>query len=270
MVIRKEDRVADVLARDERLVETFVAASPAFAMLRNPVTRRTLARLATVEAAARVAGIDADALTESLNRAASGDGSARAPLPATPPRAPGPPRELLDVPAERVLDLDVREDLRNGREPFSRIMAARRDLPGDGVLRLRAVFEPVPLYAVMAKQGYAHWTERLADDDWRVWFHRAPAAAPMGEASADLAEESPPEAGIDDLVVLDVRGLDPPEPMVRTLAALEALPAGKRLVQVNERVPEFLLPRLAELGFEYEVRDPGEGPVRVFIRRADS
>ena len=56
-------------------------------------------------------------------------------------------------------------------------------------------------------------------------------------------------------------------PATEKAAALESLPAGETLVQVNERVPQFLLPRLAELGFEYEVREPPNGPVRTFIRR---
>lgn len=83
------------------------------------------------------------------------------------------PEPLQDVPDEKIHDLDVRETLRNGGEPFQEIMTAVAGLPEDGVLRLRAIFEPVPLYSVMAGRGFEHRTERLADDDWRVWFWRA-------------------------------------------------------------------------------------------------
>jgi len=51
--------------------------------------------------------------------------------------------ERLD-PRQRV-DLDVREDIRLGREPFSRIMSAVAELGPDQVLVLGARFEPVPL-----------------------------------------------------------------------------------------------------------------------------
>jgi uncharacterized protein (DUF2249 family) len=70
-----------------------------------------------------------------------------------------------------------------------------------------------------------------------------------------------------DVVVLDVRGLEPPEPMVRTLEALERLPEGATLVQLNVRVPQFLLAELEARGFTYEVREQREGLVRLFIRR---
>ena len=73
---------------------------------------------------------------------------------------------------------------------------------------------------------------------------------------------------VKDVLLLDVRGLEPPEPMVRTLEALETLPRGHTLVQLNVRVPEFLLPRLEERGFAYEIREQSPELVRVFIRRA--
>lgn len=174
------------------------------------------------------------------------------------------PPALAAIPSERIADVDVREDLRAGREPFGRIMGAKQALPAGHVLRVRAIFEPAPLYRVLGKDGFAHWTERLAEDDWRVWFHRDGAEAGAGAVPGADGSAPAVDSGT---VVLDVRGMEPPEPMVRTLAALEALPPGGTLVQVNVRVPRFLLPKLEEQGFEYEVREQGDELVRVFIRR---
>src|SRR5690606_18655687 len=138
-----------------------------------------------------------------------------------------------NIPEERIVDLDVREDLRSGREPFSRIMAARRELPDGGALRVRAIFEPVPLYRVMEKQGLQYFTEQLGPEDWRVWFFAAE-TAPPSDAAAPARDSEDAGEGV---IVLDVRGLEPPEPMVRTLAALEELPDGATLLQINVRVP---------------------------------
>ena len=183
------------------------------------------------------------------------------------------PAWLAAVPAERIVDADVRDVLRAGGEPFGQIMAARRDLQPGGVLRVRAIFEPEPLYFVLGAQGLDHWTEKLAEDDWRVWFFESTGAAAAGGPPGDVeaaAATSPStgEADDADVVILDVRGLEPPEPMVRTLEALESLPAGKTLVQINARVPKFLLPMLEDRGFSYEVREQDATLVRTFIRRA--
>jgi uncharacterized protein (DUF2249 family) len=252
--------VGAVLARDERLLDVFVACSPVFEKLRNPAMRKTMARLVTIEQAARIAGVAAHDLVARLNAALSGR---EAPAPTTHELALPPiPVALTSLPADHVIDCDVREDLRAGIEPFQRIFEAARALPAGSALRVRAIFEPAPLYAVLARQGLGHATERLADDDWRVWFYHDDTAAipktPVATANDDA-----------NVIVLDVRGLEPPEPMVRTLEALAVMPRGKTLVQINVRVPQFLLPKLEERGFVYDIREQGPDLVRLFIRHKE-
>lgn len=269
MVIRRDDRVSTVLAHDDSLIDIFIGLSPAFERLRSPNLRKVMTRLVTVEQAARLAGVDVDDLVMRLNSAADGPADPAAGMLAVKDeRESGPeekPAALLAVPPDAAVEIDVREDLRAGREPFSRIMAARRTVPEGGALCVRAIFEPVPLYAVMAKQGLAHHTERLEADDWKVWFY--PAATAETGARTPPVEADDRRAG-DGVIVLDVRGLEPPEPLERTLAALESLSAGGTLVQLNVRVPQFLLPRLEERGFLYEIRQQREDLVRVIIFRA--
>jgi uncharacterized protein (DUF2249 family) len=96
------------------------------------------------------------------------------------PQEQGPERWVIRIEKVAVADaaqqdavlIDVRDDIRAGREPFGRIMEAVGSL-GDGQeLRLINVFEPVPLYAAMAERGFAHQTERMPDGDWQVRFFR--------------------------------------------------------------------------------------------------
>jgi len=70
------------------------------------------------------------------------------------------------------LTVDVRDDIRAGREPFGRIMDAVASLRTGQSLVLINVFEPVPLYGVMSAQGFGHETDRLPDGDWRIRFFR--------------------------------------------------------------------------------------------------
>jgi uncharacterized protein (DUF2249 family) len=275
------DRVSDVLARDEALVEVFVRQSPHFAKLRSRTMRRIMARLVTVEDAARMAGADAAALVGELNAAlgiaaepgaASGRRGEDGTIGSVLPEASGATGRPAGA---RVVEVDVREDLRAGREPFSKILAAVHEVGAGEVLWLRATFEPVPLYSVLGKRGFLHEAKAEGPDDWSVWFwlpevsggYRAGAApagtAPGGRAAIPAAPPEPSPA----TVRLDVRGLEPPEPMVRTLAALETLPEGHTLVQLNARVPQFLLPILAERGFAWEVDESPADHVIVRIRR---
>jgi hypothetical protein len=66
-------------------------------------------------------------------------------------------------------------------------------------------------------------------------------------------------------IMLDVRGLPPPEPMVLTLERLETLGPDEVLVHINSRVPVYLLPILEERGWRYEVSHLPEKSVQVRI-----
>lgn len=270
--IRLDDRISTVLARDERLLDVLVAAAPALGKLRNPLLRKTMSKLATVEHAARIAGLDAVDLLARLNGALAGEPLREDPYPSASSVGHDAPRdamptELLHAPPDRIVDLDVRDELRAGREPFRLIMSAALRVGEGQVLRVRAIFEPAPLYQVLGRQGFSHFTEQLGAEDWRVWFWRERGGAKETSAPSSIA---PAEiVGETDVIVLDVRGLEPPEPMVRTLEALERLPVGKTLLQINVRVPQFLLPQLAARGFVHEVRVQSEDLVRIFIRQAD-
>ncbi|OIK17076.1 hypothetical protein BIV60_00680 [Bacillus sp. MUM 116] len=70
----------------------------------------------------------------------------------------------------RVVELDVREDLKNKLEPFQKIMGAIKDLKESDIFILRAPFKPVPLIAVLKTRGFTHEAEEIAKDHWKVTF----------------------------------------------------------------------------------------------------
>jgi len=70
--------------------------------------------------------------------------------------------------------VDVREDIRRGDEPFDRIMSAVAALADGEDLVIINLFEPVPLYGLLAQQGFTHETDRTVEGDWRVTFRRLP------------------------------------------------------------------------------------------------
>ena len=127
---------------------------------------------------------------------------------------------------------------------------------------LRAPFEPVALYGVLGTRGFAHWSERIAEGDWMIWFH--PVDGPSTAAPAAARTAGAPTLHI------DVRGLDPPEPMMRVLEAVDRLPAGQTLEVLHERRPIFLYPQLDDRGFVHETDEPEPGTVRIVIRRGEA
>ena len=163
------------------------------------------------------------------------------------------------------VDLDVRPILRDGGEPFEQIMATVAALRPDQGLRLLATFKPTPLLHVLGSRGYAHAVREIDHGDWEVLF--TPAEAPPASAavvagtSDDDGTWPPPTAAF------DFRDLDPPEPMVRTLAALGSLKEGEVLSALLCREPMFLLPELAKRGHRWRGGFEADGTTyRIAVR----
>ncbi|MFZ0996159.1 MAG: DUF2249 domain-containing protein [Candidatus Dormiibacterota bacterium] len=68
------------------------------------------------------------------------------------------------------MELDVRDLMARGEDPFAEIMEAVSKLAESEPLDLIAPLEPVPLYGVLATRGYGHRTEDLGGGDYRVVF----------------------------------------------------------------------------------------------------
>ena len=280
--VQASDKLQGLFERDERLIDVVASHSPQLAKLRNSPMRRIMARVTTVAQAARLCHVPAETLVRELNGVLGLEVAPGGTVAADAAEPPTDDPSSLPSFASAV-ELDVRDELSKGGEPFSRIMAAVAVLGEGEVLHLRAPFEPVPLFGVMEKRGFGHKTEQHADDDWSVWFFRqgakmnakmeqaaAPQVAPPVHAPSRPAVqgEADAEGGAARVEVwLDVRDLEPPEPLVRTLEALETLPADSVLVQVNMRIPQFLLPILRERGFHFTIDESQLNEVQVRIWR---
>ncbi|AWM24422.1 universal stress protein [Sinorhizobium fredii USDA 205] len=160
-------------------------------------------------------------------------------------------------------ELDVRPILRSGGEPFQAIMEAVSGLkPGQG-LRLFAPFRPLPLFKVMESRGFGHAAKEIEGGDWEVLFTPNATGTPV-EASAD-AENA--DTWPDPAEHLDLTELDPPEPMVRILAAAERLQPGEVLFALLSREPIFLFPELAKRGHQWAGNfDETRTTFRIFVR----
>ena len=66
---------------------------------------------------------------------------------------------------------------------------------------------------------------------------------------------------------IDVRGLQPPEPMVAILQQIEKPDAGDLMIVHHFREPIYLYPELAERGWSHEIIPGDPGEVRLMLKR---
>ena len=168
---------------------------------------------------------------------------------------------------DNIITLDVRADLRAGREPFSKIMEAVAALRVEQSLRILVPFEPVPLIELLGRQGFQHNASANAAGDWEVLFTRRSGGSPVEV----LPQVPPPGGGITarqplEKIKLDARGLEPPQPLVTILEAVGSLPAQAELSAHTDRRPMHLYAQLEERGFTGESQEQSDGSFITHIR----
>ena len=265
--VTAETTIARALAADPDLVDRLVAFNPVFRKLRNPILRRTMARLASFADAARVAGVPLQALLDVAN------GTHAETPPNASPRgagvqavvAPAAPNWVETFDRAVAVSLDVRPLLSSGEDPFAKIMSVVAKFAPGAVLVLDAPFDPAPLRRVLAGKGFSDHAECLAPDHWRVYFLKSQAGAHPAAPSASAAPRVWRETGT---AHIDVRGLNPPEPMLAILRLLEEPDCSASVIVHHEREPVFLYPELAERGWRHEIVAGEPGEVRLRLTRA--
>lgn len=251
-MISKEWKVARVLSMYPETLEVFVAISPHFRKLRNPLLRRALAPRVTLEQAAAIGGVRLEALLARLNEAARIGSHADGTVPAQETESwlmDQPERLDSEIPPEGLQEiaLDVRPIIEGGTDPFKAIMKAVRELGENQMLRLTNSFEPVPLYSVLGGKGFGHTTKR-EDGIWHIWFFKKKTPAMSGSLGSFVPGVAGSNAG-ENMIELDVRGLAPPEPMMKILEAVVAMTDRDILLVHHHREPMMLYEKLEERGF---------------------
>lgn len=169
-----------------------------------------------------------------------------------------------------IVTLDVRQEIRAGIEPFTKIMKTVGGLEPGQELRLLAPFKPLPLFSVLARKGFSHREQLIGDHEWEVIFSRTPRTAdavPSIEATAPFAAAPSSQEATEPLIV-DARGLEPPQPLVTILEALAKLPAQGVMQAHTDRRPMHLYTHLTERGYVGESEEQPDGSFITHIRRA--
>lgn len=246
-----DSRLADVLKERPDALARLAALDCRLAHLQSDHSR-SMAHLVRLEELARLAELPLGSVIAAIE----GQAVERRPAEAAPSGA----GEGLLVEEAGAIRLDVRPMLASGQEPFAAVMAAVARVEEEGMLLLDAPFDPAPLRRVLAGKGFVSQGRRLAEGHWRIAFRRGTAAA----ASAPLRSgESWLEA---DGLHLDVRGLEPPQPLVQILALIDSGEVD-RLIVHHERDPVFLYPELEERGWRCRRVAGLPGEVRLDLSR---
>jgi len=150
MDITPHTKVGALLDAHPEIEDTLIAAVPAFVKLKNPILRATVAKLATLEQAAKVGNLPLPELIGLIRKALGEDDPAMEGALAATVATVWPPwfRE-----ATVVEHLDVASVLAEGGHPLSKAKQALNTHPPGAIVVLASDFEPAPLLAQVQHEG---------------------------------------------------------------------------------------------------------------------
>ena len=170
--ITPDSRLGDLLERWPGLEDVLVELSPHFKALRNPVLRRTVAKVATLRQVSTVSAVPLGTLIERLRA-----GAGLAPLNVAV-ESGGAPADRPPWAAQAAVARthDARAAIEAGEHPMPRVMADLAAL-GDGqVYQLVTPFVPAPLVDLARGKGFSSFSVIEAEGLVRTFFRKADAS----------------------------------------------------------------------------------------------
>lgn len=165
LIITPKTKVLQAIEAYPQLEGILISYVPAFEKLKNPVLRRTVAKIATLQQAAAIGNVKVEDLINRLRAEIGQDLFTQNDNHMYVTETPAWFNESL-IAAE----LDARPMLAAGEHPVNQVMADLKMLENGKIYKLTAPFLPAPLIDKASSMNYAHWMKKEDDGSYTIYF----------------------------------------------------------------------------------------------------
>ena len=169
LIITPKTKIYDLLEAFPELEEILISSAPEFKKLKNPILRKTIARITNISQAATIGGLNVEELVNRL-REKAGQGNIEQ-LDDTGMKYLTVCPDWFEKEAV-VATIDVREMLNRDEQPVHEVLAAIKRLNENEILEIIAPFIPAPLIDKTLSLEYKHWLNKKDEEDFRVYFSK--------------------------------------------------------------------------------------------------
>ncbi len=165
--ITPQTMVIDMLENYPELEDKLIEISPIFEKLKNPILRKTVAKVATLKQAATIGNVPIADLISQLREAAGMDSIN------VEADDSGKQSKPDWVNKEKVkMEYDAFIDLENGIHPAGRVTKEIHDINGDELYLLSTPFVPAPLIQMVEEKGYEVYIDDLGNQMFDTYIKR--------------------------------------------------------------------------------------------------
>jgi len=165
VIITPKTKIMQLLEAYPELEEILVSTIPSFEKLKNPVLRRTVARITSLQQAASIGNVEVEDLINTLRQTVGQD------LMAESAGAQYTTEKPIWFAEERIaMELDARAMLAADEHPVNQVMADLSTLTVGSIYKLTAPFLPAPLIDKATSLGIEHWVVKESETLFVIYF----------------------------------------------------------------------------------------------------
>ncbi len=164
-------KIGTLLEAYPQLEEILTQLAPAFEKLKNPILRKTVAKVTSIRQAAKVGGISVGEMVNQLRQAAG-----QLPVEADPEELPKEDNSAIleEAPKGKLYkSFDARMMIESGEQPLGKALSELRKMPHGEVYELITPFKPAPLIDQAKTQGFKAISRREGKDIIKTYFKHA-------------------------------------------------------------------------------------------------
>ncbi len=167
LIITPKTKVLQLIEAYPQLEDILIGYVPAFKKLKNPVLRKTVAKIATLQQAATIGNIKIGDLINLLRKEVGQDLFTDGVDGVYNYKKP-------DWFNEKIIsqEFDAREMLAAGDQPVNQVIADLNKQKNGSIYKLTAPFLPAPLIDKAASLQIDHWIVKEQDELFRVYFYK--------------------------------------------------------------------------------------------------
>lgn len=165
--ISPQTKVGELLDAFPALEEVLIEISPVFAKLKNPILRKTVAKVATLQQAAVIGGMPVEELVNRLRIEAGLDLTSIEDVNSN---------WLSELPpewfsSEKITDrFDATKMINAGESPMNEILHRAKYLKEDNILELVTPFVPAPVIEMLIGKGFQVWVKKSGSKSYTYFL----------------------------------------------------------------------------------------------------
>lgn len=167
LIISPKTKVLQLIEEYPQLEDVLISYVPIFSKLKNPILRKTVAKIATLQQAANIGNVD---VSELINVLRKETGQELLDKSSYNPYNTSMPAWHDETRVRKILD--VREMLDKGEHPVNMVMEDLKQIEDDTIYKLIAPFLPAPLIDKAISMEFKHWISKESDELYLIYFKK--------------------------------------------------------------------------------------------------